>query len=423
MQIFLIGSNHRLAPLEVRERLAIAPERVEEFLQRGASLPHVEELVLLSTCNRVELYGASRHPQLAAGQLLDFLTEFQQLPAEQFSKHHYRYEGEAAVNHGFRVACSLDSMILGESQILGQVKEAYRQALTVGTTGRVLNKFFHHAFQTAKRVRSETQIAAHPVSVSYAAVVLARQIFGDLKQKRALIVGSGKMNRLAVRHLQGSGIEKIYVTNRTEAHADELAQAVKGEAIPFANFSQWLSEVDIVITSTHAPHYLIDAPMVDAALKRRKNASIFFIDLAVPRDVDPEVNQLGNVFVYDVDDLGSVVEANKETRQVEAKKAETIVNLETAEFKKVMAGFALVPTISSLAKKFEKICQGEIDRTLQKLPHLNREDHEVIEQMAATLIKKVLHDPMVTLKEHPDSVHEADVVTLVRKLFRLDEIS
>lgn len=421
MNLFLVGINHRTAPIEVRERFAIPPEQIGDFLRLGTARPHVEELVVVSTCNRVELYGASRHPRQAAQQLLKLLAEFQEADSEILEPHHYFLEGEEAVERGFQVTSSLDSMILGEPQILGQVKDAYRLGLEAGTTGRLLNKFFHHAFSVAKRVRTETDIAAHPVSVSYAAVVLAKQIFGDLAKHKALILGAGKMNRIAVKHLKNAGIQQLFMANRSHDKAVELAEEFGGEAIPFDNFTQWLGDVDVVLSSTNAPHYLIHAEMVEEALKKRKNHPIFFIDLAVPRDISPDVNQRANVFLYDVDDLGAVVSANKDVRSREAEKAMAIVEKEAKKFSSVLRTFEVVPTISSLSLKLEKICQSEVEKALQKLPELEGEGREVIEGMATAIIKKVLHDPMVTLKEEATSENPPDYVALVRKLFRLDE--
>jgi glutamyl-tRNA reductase len=382
----------------------------------------VEEIMALSTCNRVEVYGASRHPKQAGQQLSRFLAEFHGEDWHRIEKHLYYFEGEEALRHGFRVTASLDSMIVGEPQILGQVKESYRQALDAGTTGRMLNKFFHHAFYTAKRVRTETAIASHPVSVSYAAVVLAKQIFGDLSGKKALLVGAGKMNELAVRHLKGLGIQTLYITNRTPGRAQELAERFAGTAIPFDNFEKWLGDVDIVLTSTHAPGYLIDGAMVQEAMGRRKNSPMFFIDMAVPRDVSPEVNHLPNVFLYDVDDLGAVVEANKGERMKEAERAAVLLEQEVEQFAVVVRSLELAPTISSLSRKFEKICRNELEKVFQSLPDLDADARQAIELMAASIVKKVLHDPMVILREGAPETPQGDYSALIRKLFRLDEI-
>lgn len=422
MQVFVLGLNHKKAPLNIRERFAISADRMSDFLVKGSRLPHVEELVTVSTCNRVELYGTSRHPKLARQQLGKFLAEFQKVPQEILEGKAYFHQGDEAVRHGFRVASSLDSMIVGESQILGQVKESYRQALDAGSTGRLLNKFFHQAFYVAKKVRTETAIAAHPVSVSYAAVALAKQIFGDLSDKKVLILGAGKISGLAIKHLKSSGIKTFYVTNRTAERAEEIAKQYGGETIPFSNFERWLGDVDLVLTSTHSPEYLVHGSMVREAFRRRKNSPMFFIDLAVPRDISPEVNQLSNVFLYDVDDLGAVVAANKENRLKEAERAEALLERETEDFSKALRSFEVVPTLSSLSKKFDKICQRELEKAFQKLPHLDANDREIVETLASSIVKKVLHDPMVTLKEESPKQNQINYTDLVRKLFRLDEI-
>lgn len=431
MELFVLGINHRVASVSLRERCALGAERLEEFLQNATRLPHVEELLVLNTCNRVELYGVSRHPHQAAKNLREYWLNFCQKQKEvgtpelsetSLQDSFYLYVGEPSVSHGFRVASSLDSMIVGEAQILGQVKEAYRQAQAASTTGRVLNKYFHHVFQVAKRVRSETGIAQHPVSVSYAAMVLAQQIFGDLQKKKVLVLGAGKMSQLALKHLQSAGVAHFYVTNRTEERAQAIAQALGGEAIPFANFEKWLADVDLVISSTNSSRYLIDASMVQTALKNRKGGPIFFIDLAVPRDIAPDVNELSGVFLYDVDDLGAVVAANKSTRSQEAKAAEAIVVQEVENFSGVLKNLALGPTISTLRRKLERITEQELEKVFSQLPHLNVEEREVIRQMSTSLVKKVLHEPTVRLKEeHAQSDHH-DYASMLRRLFRLDEI-
>jgi len=422
MQLFVLGINHRTAPLGVRERFALSTQEAREFLAKGTELPHVEELVALSTCNRVELYGTSRHPRQASLALSRFLADFREGDPTLLEKHSYFHQGEDAVRHGFRVASSLDSMILGENQILGQFKDSYRQALDSRTTGRFLNKFFHRTLYVAKKVRNETAIGAHPVSVSYAAVVLAKQIFGDLSQKNALIIGAGKVSGLAIKHLKSSGIQTFYITNRTPQRAREIAQEFGGEPIPFSNFEKWLGDVDVVISSTNSPGYIINDDIIRRVFQNKNQSPKFFIDLAVPRDISPEVNNLSNVFLYDVDDLGAVVEANKEERMREAQRAEDLLDREVKEFAKVLRSFELVPTISSLSKKFDIICQRELEKAFQKLPNLDVDDRVVVEKMASSIVKKVLHDPMVTLREESPKNSHINYSDIVRKLFRLDEI-
>lgn len=421
MHLFVTGLNHRSAELPIRERFAIAEGRLEEFLQSALNLPHVEEILALSTCNRVEFYGASKHPRLAAGQLMEFLGEPHGLPREALESYTYFYQGEEAVRHGMKVAASLDSLILGETQILGQVKEAYRKALGAGSTGRLLNKYFHKVFAAAKRVRRETSIGAYPVSVSYAAVALAKQIFGDLKGKKALMIGAGKMSGLALKHLKGAGVEMLYLCNRTPERAQAMGRTYGGEVIPFSNFEKWLADADVVITSTHAPGYLIDAPMAERAFRGRKGRPVFFIDIAVPRDISPEVNQIANVFLYDVDDLGAVVEANKNERLQEASRAEVIVEHEARDFSKILKSFEVVPTLSSLQRKLEKICQVELEKAFQRLPSLDADGREVMQNMADAIVKKLLHDPRVMLKQEPGKDEGVDYALLVRKIFRLEE--
>lgn len=421
MQLFVLGLNHKSAPVGVRERFAIPEAKLSDFLTQANALPHVEEVLAVFTCNRVEVYGASRHPQQARQQLSRFISEFQAVPLQTFEQHTYFFEGEQAIRHGFRVSSSLDSMIVGEPQILGQMKEAYRLAGEAGTTGTLLNKYFHRAFFAAKKLRTETLIGSHSVSISYAAVVLAKQIFGDLSGKKALILGAGKMSLLAIRHLKSAGIETLYLSNRTPERAEEVAQKVGGETIPFDKYEKWLADADIVVTSTSAKEPLIVPAKVHEAIKQRKNRPMFFIDIAVPRNVAPEVNNLPNVYLYDIDDLGQVVEANKNERLKEAEKAGALLEKEVEEFSKVLRGLAAVPTLSSLSKKFDDICRREIEKTFQKMPHLDAAGRQAVEAMAHAIVNKILHEPMVALKEPAPEENPSDYTALVRKLFRLDE--
>ncbi|MCC7345491.1 MAG: glutamyl-tRNA reductase [Deltaproteobacteria bacterium] len=422
MHLFVLGLNHKSAPIGIRERFAISEARVGEFLTKAAALPHVEEALAVFTCNRVEVYGASKHPQQARQQLSRFISEFQGVPEKTFEQHTYFFEGEQAIRHGFRVSASLDSMIVGEPQILGQMKDAYRAAGEAGTTGTLLNKFFHRAFFVAKKLRSETSIGSHPVSVSYAAVVLAKQIFGDLAGKKALILGAGKMSLLAIRHLKGAGIETLYLANRTPERAEEVARKVGGETIPFDKFDKWLADADIVVTSTSAEDYIVVPAKVQEAIKQRKNRPMFFIDIAVPRNVSPEVNHIHNIYLYDIDDLGQVVEANKNERVKEAERAEYLLEAEVEDFAKILRGLAVVPTLSSLSKKFDAICRRELDKTFQRMPQLDDAGREAVEAMAYAIVNKILHDPMVALKERGAEADQPDYSALVRKLFRLDEV-
>lgn len=421
MKIFILGINHKSAHLDIREKFAIDLKDHSNFLSQASEFPYLEEICLLSTCNRMEIYGVSKHPSLAKEQLLEFLSKYHQVDKTWLEKYLYFHSDEKAVEHGFAVASSLDSMVLGEPQILGQMKEAYQIALSSGHTGKILNKFFHQTLFVAKKIRSETEIGHYPVSVSYAAVVLAKQIFGDLSQKKALIVGAGKMSKLAIKHFNNANIGKLYITNRTEEKAIELAKKLNGEVIPYPNFEQWLADADIVLTSTNSPEYLIKLPAIQEAIRKRKNQPMFLIDLAVPRDIAPEINHLSNVFLYDIDDLGDVVAANRQERSREAESAFKIIQQEAQNFKKTLKQFELVPTLSSLSKKFENICEFELQKSLQKLPNLSTEEKAVIAQMAHSIVKKVLHDPMVTLKEESPNSDSIDYQVLVRKLFRLDE--
>ncbi|HVQ65512.1 MAG TPA: glutamyl-tRNA reductase, partial [Terriglobia bacterium] len=319
MELALIGVSHKTAPVEVRERLAFPSDKIRTALASLLEKTHAAEAMILSTCNRVEIVVA----QGPDAQLVqDFICEYHQIPAESISQHLYSYKNADAIRHLFRVTASLDSMMLGEPQILGQVKEAYRLASAAGTIGSGLSPLLDRAFAVAKRVRSETGISNSAVSISYAAVELARKIFGDLSGKTVMIIGASKMGELAAKHLRRNGVASVLVTNRTFEKAVEIAKIFEGAAIPFEHFSDHIDRADIVISSTGAPHFIITRQLAEQVIRNRRNNPVFFIDIAVPRDVDPSVNDIDNAFVYDIDDLQQVIDSNMKERMKEAGRAE-----------------------------------------------------------------------------------------------------
>jgi len=325
MDVAIIGVNHHTAPVEMRERLAFDPGALNEPLRRLLGARPVSEALILSTCNRVEIALAADAPQEALGSAADFIAAHGSLELGELEEHLYTYLSRDAVRHVFRVASSLDSMVLGEPQILGQVKEAYRRACQAHACGAVLNKFMHRAFRVAKRVRTETRIGDNAVSVSYAAVELARKIFDDLSEKTVLLIGAGEMAELALRHLIDQGVERVIITNRTHENAVSLAAQYRGRAVRYAEFPHYLADADIVLSSTGSSAYIVTAGEVAGIIRRRRNRPMFFIDIAVPRDIDPEVNALGNTYLYNIDDLQKVVDENLDERRAEARKAEDIV--------------------------------------------------------------------------------------------------
>jgi glutamyl-tRNA reductase len=338
---------------------------------------------------------------------------------EDLSPHLYAYKGPEAIRHLFRVSSSLDSMVIGEPQILGQIKTAYGYATDHKTSGIILNRFLHKAFSVAKRVRTETQIASNAVSVSFAAVELARKIFDTLEDKTVLLIGAGEMCELAARHFVNNGISKVLVTNRTYERAVKLAEEFQGKPILFDNFTEHLHRVDIVLTSTGAPDYILHHREVEGVIKQRKYKPMFFIDIAVPRDIDPKVNDVDNVYLYDVDDLQEVVQANLKERHKEAKKAEAIIDQEIHQFHQWLSCLDVVPTIVALRERFEEIRQAEVEKTLSNLKDLGKKERKAIEAMATAIVNKALHAPITVLKKTQNGVEGDNYVEAVRTLFDL----
>lgn len=418
-KLVLLGVNHKTTPLGVREKLALSGGYEDPLVALG-SLGCLKEYFLLSTCNRVEVLFTCGDPADARGKVLDLLygDTFSQ---EELNKYVYQYVDNEAVEHLFMVASSLDSMIVGEAQILGQLKEAFRFASDQHTSGFVLNKLLHKSFSVAKRVRSETRIGANAVSISYAAVELARKIFGDLNGKRVMLVGAGEMAELAAEHLVGQGVSEVVVANRTLERAVNLARRFSGRAISLAEMVDQLTEVDIIISSTGATNVILTKEDVKPVMRERRNQPLFFIDIAVPRDLDQKINDLDNVYLYDIDDLNNVVEMNKAERDKEAIKAERIVFEEALKFNQWLDKMEVTPTIVDLRNMAESICSNELEKSLGRLTSLNAADRKVIEKMTQTIISKMLHNPLLYLKrEHANINHQARINT-VRDMFRLDD--
>ncbi|HQB14374.1 MAG TPA: glutamyl-tRNA reductase [Syntrophales bacterium] len=420
MNLLLLGMNHKTAPVEIRERLNIACTEDFNLLGEILAIPGVEEALYLSTCNRVEILVRSREGGGAEERLRELIFRHGNLSGAELARCLYVYRDETAVRHLFRVAAGLDSLIMGEPQILGQVKDAYRQAVEREAAGIILNKLLHRAFRVAKRVRTETGVANHAVSVSYAAVELAKKIFGTLGDKKILLVGAGEMSELAARHLLKHGGDQLFVANRTWERAVGMAADFQGTAVEFPRLGEVLREADIVITSTGAPGYILTGEMVAAALKRRKNRLLFIIDIAVPRDVDPRAGDLENVYLYNMDDLQEIADENMAIRKEEAARGEEIIAAETEEFLAWFDTLAVVPTIVSLREKAEAIIAGELERAEGWLRNLRPEDREEAALLAQAIVNKLLHDPMTSLKEETREGAARAYVAALRRLFRLD---
>jgi len=418
MSFQLIGVNHKSAPVEVRERLAIPESRLPEALKQFTQFPGVDEAMILSTCNRVELVARTKN---GGADLRAFLGEYFQMERSVIDPHLYEYKEKDAVRHLFRVTSSLDSMVLGEAQILGQVKEAYATARAVGSVNSQLDQLLTRAFAVAKRVRTETAVGSSAVSVASVAVELAKKIFGSLNGKHVYLVGAGKMTELAARHLLAHGAASIFVANRTYDRAIRLAQKFNGQAIEFSRLYDTCDKADIVITSTGAPHAIFRREHGEQFLSRRKNRPMFFIDIAVPRDVDPEMNKLDGIFVYDIDDLQQAIATHVADRKKEAEKADAIINTEVERFQARLQTLDVVPTIVSLQDHLETIRQAEIDRVRGRLGQLSPEQELALETLTHGIVNKIMHTPITTLKTAARESEATTVVDVVRRLFNLQE--
>lgn len=418
MKLQLIGVNHKTAPVEVRERLAISESRLPEAVRRFAAHPGIDEGMILCTCNRVELVAQTKN---GSADLRGFLRQYFQLEPDALEPHLYEYREKDAIRHLFRVTASLDSMIVGEPQILGQVKEAYATARAVGAVRSELDLLLTRAFAVAKRVRTETAVGSSAVSVASVAVELAKKIFGSLNGKYVYLVGAGKMSELAARHLMAHGAAAIFVANRTYDRAERLAAKFEGQAIRFEELYNTCDRADIVITSTGAPHAIFRREHGELFLSRRKNRPMFFIDIAVPRDVDAGMNKLDGIFVYDIDDLQQAVSSHVADRQKEAERAEAIIAMEVDRFQSRLQTLDVVPTIVSLQDHLETIRQAEIDRVRGRLGQLSPEQEMAVETLTRGIVNKIMHTPISTLKTAARESQATTVIDLVRRLFNLQD--
>lgn len=419
MEIALIGLSHDTAPIEVRERLHFPERDLPAALHALREHPEVAEAVIFSTCNRVEVLTRMEDGVEALPLVADFLAEMRRVEREAFESCLYHHRQREAMRHVFRLASSLDSMVVGEPQVLGQVKAAYATARAVGTVGSILDEVMTHAFVAAKRVRAETGVAAAAVSVSYAAVELARKIFGTLEGKNVFLIGAGEMSELAAQHLMEAGAQAIFVANRTHARAQELAVKWNGHAIRYDDLLSHISQTDIVISSTGAPVCIIRREQVQRFMAERKNRPMFFIDIAVPRDIDPTLNTLDNVFLYNIDDLQQVVAANRRERQREAGRAEEIVEREVDRLLLRLKTLELTPTIVALQDKLHGLREQELAKA--RLDGLTPEQRTAVEEMTRSLVNKILHMPLTQLKRLPQQPDGLRLVEFLRQTFRLKD--
>jgi glutamyl-tRNA reductase len=414
----VVGLNHRTATLDFRQLASFNAIQLPEGLRNLSMRPGILEAMILSTCNRVEIICHVDPPSEGIESIERFLSEFSQIPLSDLQSKLYRHSEEPAIRHMFRVASSLDSMILGEPQILGQVKSCYSTAVDARTVGTYLNGLLQASFKTAKRVRTETSIGEYPVSASSAAVELARKIFGDLQKKSILIVGAGKMGETAVRHLTDSGVQTIYVTNRSFQAAQELAERFHGIACPFTELRESIAHADIVITSTGASETLVGPAMMQEIMHNRKNSPIVFIDISVPRNVDPAVGELEDVFCYDIDDLASVVDANLHERVKAAAAAEKIIEQELRGFCSKIRSLKAAPMVMQVQSRIEEICQTELQRCLKKIGPQDAKQVQELESMVLRIAAKIAHPLVMQLRNSQGSVNESAYAELVQQLFK-----
>lgn len=426
MKVLLIGLSHKTAPIEIRERLDFAPNTLRSILthfdatHQQAHLEDVREGVILSTCNRMEVYALVRDAKVARKAIVDLLSRTCETPPELFSKHLYIYHDEQAIRHLFKVASGLDSMVLGEPQILGQITDAYEAALSQGSAGTVLSALFRAAIHAGKRVRTETRIGVNPSSISSVAASLAQNLLGNLSQRRVLLIGAGEMGAIAVRALIKRGVSDIVVTNRTFKSAEDLAKAWGGKAVAFQQLPETMANSDIIITCTGAPHTILDKELVQPVLTDRPPARpLFIIDIAVPRDVDPDVAELSNVYLNDIDDLQSQADENVKERELEIPRVEVIVDEEVFQFLEWLSSLDVVSTITNLRRQIEEVRQRELKRLFNRLD-LDEREQELVATMSHRLVNKILHEPTMRLKKEASYGNGAAYVSAVHHLFALD---
>ncbi|PKL52251.1 MAG: glutamyl-tRNA reductase [Nitrospira bacterium HGW-Nitrospira-1] len=418
MKTVVIGLNHKTADVELREKLAFNGQKLEDGIRQIRELPEIRETVIVSTCNRVEIYLRVKDVKKAFEAVKDFFVRFFEIKREALDNALYLYHDMEAVRHIFRVSSSLDSMVVGEPQILGQLKDAFEFALERKTTGVLLNRLLKKSISVAKRVRTETKIAENAVSISFAAVELAKKIFADLSEKTFMLLGAGEMAELAAKHMINNGVKDIIIANRTYETGCNLAKEFKGRAIRFDDYIDELAHADILICSTGAQNYVLMKGQMQKVMKERKNRPVFLIDISVPRNIDPGINDLDNVYLYDIDDLQGTVDTNILERQKEARKADDIIEKEVETFKKWLSSLDTVPTVVALREKAEAIKKEELEKLLNRLPEIGEKEKKAIEGMAGSIINKLIHAPTVALRE--DSEDRDIMIAVIKRLYGLN---
>jgi glutamyl-tRNA reductase len=419
MQLYLLGVSHKTAPVDVRERLDFSSRGVERALAAVTARTCAREVVVLSTCNRAELYVGCDDPARVRGELVQFIGDFHQIPGDQLTPHIYEREGREVAQHLFRVAAGLDSLVVGEPQILGQVKEAHSVATADRRAGPLLNRLFHWSFAVGKRVRSETGLGEGAVSVSYAAVALARKIFGELTGLSVLVIGAGEMGKLTVQHLKAHGVGRVAITSRSAGHAGGLAETVDGWAVPWDQLPEALGDADIAVCATGAPLPVLMRAQVEQIMRPRRNRPLFIIDIAVPRDVEGAVGDLEQVFLYNIDDLQSVVREDLSKRAAEIERAERIIAEEVERFSAWMRSRDAVPTVVALRQRFDAIRRSELQRLEPKLAGLSPEARARVDEITRLIVEKLLLNPTEQLKTISDPEVIAAYSEALGRLFSL----
>jgi glutamyl-tRNA reductase len=421
MHIIVVGLNYRTAPVEVRERFTFAEQDLPEAVRQLKLTKSILEGVIVATCNRTELYAVVDRHHLCGHYIRSFMEQWFELPRGEFTEHLYMYEDEQAIDHLLRVTSGLDSMVIGETQILGQVRDAFLLAQKEKATGTLFNTLFKQAVTMAKRAHSETSIGESAVSVSYAAVELGKRIFGQFNGKTVMILGAGKMSELTAKHLYSNGADRVLVVNRTYERAAELADKFKGIPLTLDEAARRLHEADIVISSTGSAQYVLTKEQVESEMQRRKSKPLFMIDIAVPRDLDPEIAGVPNVFLYDIDDLEGIVESNLDLRRKEAAKIELMIEEELGQFQTWYKTLGVVPLIRALQDKAAGIHEETMESLEKKLPDLSDRELKVIRKLTKSIVNQMMHDPILRIKEMAGEKQADDAMDMFVKLFALEE--
>ncbi len=419
MKLIVVGLNHKTAPVELREKISLTDNEIPAVLRTVMSSPSIAECIVLSTCNRIEFYTVCEDQEKTVDAIATIMARDSGIEKDALPRYLYVHADRDAVTHAFRVASSLDSMIIGEAQILGQIKNAYRMASHNSTTGPILNRLMHRAFGVAKKVRTFTPIGLYTVSVSSVAVELAKKIFGRLSGKAVMLMGAGEMAEDAAKYLKDAGASRLIVLSRTFGHAAELAERLRGSAVEFDRLYDQLMDVDIVVCSTSADHYLITSDRMAKIIMARQHRPLFFIDISVPRNIEPSISSLESVFLFDIDDLNGVTSKNMKEREKAANEAEQFIEEETSRFVNWLGELSLVPTIVSLREKFEAIRQEELKEAITKLAAPTKKDIDILDGLSRGIVNKILHGPITEIKSVHRRGEALKDITLLRKIFRI----